>query len=226
MWISTSLLSFEALTLFLFNSSKSLSVIQQVGSNPLPCQVLQETLGDGEVRQSQCLPSSRKHQAHVCRTYGGREGRWEGHWQAWSDHPRLGLLMRGCRLGDTGYAWGRAPTSPRLPIPPFSLSPPLSRKHSFPTLLPGFPPSTLHFHVTRSRACLLRVWETPRPPSCFLQLGGREMVSVTVSHVPLAQKTLVSGVLPISPGLYLLHHLPGFFFFFSNGTPLLSSLAV
>lgn len=125
-------------------------------------------------------------------TYGGREGSLEGQWQACSGHPRLGLLMTRDWGGGSGWlildtAWGRTPTSPRLLIPPFSEFPPLSPKHPPPP--PRFcQDSPFQAHVPRSRACLLRVWENPSPPSCFLQLAGREMVSVTVSHVPLASE--------------------------------------
>lgn len=61
------------------------------------------------------------------------------------------------------------------------------------------------------------------PASCSLG-AGKWCQSLSVTRLWL-QKTLVSGVLPISLGLYLLHHLPVFFFFLlqRNPPPLLFS---
>lgn len=110
-------------------------------------------------------------------------------------------------------AWGKSPTSPRFFIPPFAESPPLSRKHPY-RLLPRISPFPAR--VPRSSACLLRVWETPSPPSCFLQLEGREPLSVTVSHVPLASEDArLRGPAHLPRTL---SSLPSVSFFFSSPT--------
>lgn len=91
-----------------------------------------------------------------------REGRWEGHWRVWSGHPRLGAPPEGGQVGLGEEAEPQLLQDSSF-LPFRSQSPLLTGKHPSPAFCqasPTFLLPAVYSHVSRSRACLLRVWET------------------------------------------------------------------
>lgn len=150
-------------------------------------------------------------------TLGWREGRRV------SDRPEViildwRLLIKGGQVGPYRILPGgrvRILTSPRLLLLPFSEFSSLVWKYHLLSLLPGFlpfPPSAGHSQVPRSRTCLLSLGKPQ--PSFLFPADVRQGAGVPhcQSHgFWLQKKPLDSGVLPLSLGPYLPHHLSLFF---------------